>query len=59
MTHRLVKTGHLVFVLVSKEEIMMCSTIDKPTSYEFRAVIRFPHAKNISVAEIHSELCTV
>jgi hypothetical protein len=38
---------------------MMCSAIDNPASCEIRAVIRFLHAKNMSVAEIHRELCAV
>jgi hypothetical protein len=37
----------------------MCPVIDNPTGCEIRAVIRFLHAKNISAAEIHCELCTV
>jgi hypothetical protein len=38
---------------------MMYLTIDNPNSSEIRAVIRFLHAKNISAAELHCELCTV
>jgi hypothetical protein len=34
----------------------MCPAIDNPASYEIRAVIRFLHAKNMSVAKIHREL---
>jgi transposase len=37
----------------------MCPVIDNPASYEIRAVIRFLHAKNMSAAEIHRELCAV
>jgi hypothetical protein len=37
----------------------MCPAIDNPVSCEIRAVIRFLHAKNISAAEIHRELCAV
>jgi hypothetical protein len=37
----------------------MCPVIDNPASCEIRAVIRFLHAKNISAAEMHSELCVV
>jgi hypothetical protein len=37
---------------------MMCSFIDNTASCEIRAVIRFLHAKNMSDAEIHPELCT-
>jgi hypothetical protein len=38
----------------------MCPAIDNPASYEIRAVIIFfLHAKNLSVAEIHRELCAV
>jgi hypothetical protein len=36
---------------------MMCPAIDNPSSCEIRAVNRFLHAKNVSAAEIHSELC--
>jgi hypothetical protein len=36
---------------------MMCLTIDNPASCEIRATIRFIHAKNVSAAEIHCELC--
>jgi hypothetical protein len=60
MTHCLVNqhiTGHLMFVLVSTEGDMMCPTIDNPASCEIRAVICFLHARNMSAAEIHSELC--
>jgi hypothetical protein len=48
MTHCLVNyhiTGHMVFVLVSTERVMMCPAIDNPASCEIRAVIRFLHAK--------------
>jgi hypothetical protein len=59
MTHCLVNhhiTGHLVFVLVSTEWVMMCPAIDNLASCEICAVIRFLHAKNTSAAEIHCEL---
>jgi hypothetical protein len=62
MIHPLVNyhiTGHLVFVLVSTEGVMMCPTIDKSASFEVRAIIRFLHAKNMSAAEIHRELYPV
>jgi hypothetical protein len=36
---------------------MLCPAIDNPASCEIRAVIRFLHAKNMSAAEIHRELC--
>jgi hypothetical protein len=36
---------------------MMCPAIDNPASCEIRAVIRVLHAKNMSAAEIHNELC--
>jgi hypothetical protein len=35
---------------------MMCHAIDTPPTAK-RAVIRFLHAKNMSAAEIHRELC--
>jgi hypothetical protein len=35
----------------------MCPTIDNPTSCGIRTVISFLYAKNMSVAEIHNELC--
>jgi hypothetical protein len=44
-----------VFVLVSAERVMMSPAIDKPA----RCKIRFLHAKNMSAAEIHHELCDV
>jgi hypothetical protein len=62
MTHCLVNhhiSGHLVFVLVSAEWVMMCPVIDNPASWEIRVVIRFLHAKNKSSAEILSELCSI
>jgi transposase len=37
----------------------LCPAIDNPASSEIRAVIRFLHAKNMSAAEIHRELCAV
>jgi hypothetical protein len=37
----------------------MCPAIDNLAICEICAVIRFLCAKNISAAEIHSELCTV
>jgi hypothetical protein len=52
MTHCLVNhhiTGHLVFVVVSTESVIMCPVIDNPTSFEIRA-------KNMSAAEIHRDL---
>jgi transposase len=38
---------------------MMCPAIDNPASCEFRAVVHFLHAKDMSAAEIHRELCAV
>jgi hypothetical protein len=37
----------------------MCPAIDNPVNCEIRAVISFLHAKNMSDAEIHRELCAV
>jgi hypothetical protein len=37
----------------------MCPAIDNLASREILAVIRFLHAKNMSAAKIHRELCTV
>jgi hypothetical protein len=37
----------------------MCPAIENPISCEIRAVIRFLHAKIISVAEINCEKCAV
>jgi hypothetical protein len=37
----------------------MCPAIDNPASCEILAVNRFLHAKNMSAAEIHLELCAV
>jgi hypothetical protein len=37
----------------------MCPEIDNPTSCEIHIIIHFLHAKNISAAEIHCELCVV
>jgi hypothetical protein len=36
---------------------MMFPLIDNPTSCKMYSVILFLHAKNMSAAEIHSELC--
>jgi hypothetical protein len=55
-------TGHLVFVFVSTElvmMVMMCPVIDNPTSSEIRPVISFLQAKNMNAVEIHSELCVI
>jgi hypothetical protein len=35
----------------------MCSATDNPASCEIRALIRFLHAKDMTAAEIHRELC--
>jgi hypothetical protein len=35
----------------------MCPVIDNPASCKIHAVIRFLHAKSMSAAEIHRELC--
>jgi hypothetical protein len=62
MTHCLINhhiTGHLVFVLVSTEWIMMCPAIDNPASCEIHDVIHFLHPKNLSAVEIHHELCAI
>jgi hypothetical protein len=37
----------------------MCPAIDNPANCEICAVISFLHAKDVSAAEIHRELCTV
>jgi hypothetical protein len=37
----------------------MCSVTDNPASCEIRTEIHSLHAKNMSVAEIHTELCTI
>jgi hypothetical protein len=37
----------------------MCPAIDNPATCEINVVIRFLHAKNMSAAEIHCELCAV
>jgi hypothetical protein len=37
----------------------LCPAIDNPASFEISAVIRFLHAKNMSAAEIHRELCEI
>jgi hypothetical protein len=36
---------------------MMCHAIDNPASCKILAVIHFLHAKNMSAAGIHCELC--
>jgi hypothetical protein len=62
MTHCLVNyhiTGHIVFVLVSADLVMMCPAIDNPTSCKICAVIRFLHTASMSVVEIYLELCAV
>jgi hypothetical protein len=38
---------------------MVSPVTDNPVSCEIRTVIRFLHAKNMSVAEIRRELCAV
>jgi hypothetical protein len=38
---------------------MICPAIDNHVSCEIRAVIRFLHAKNMSIAEINRELWAV
>jgi hypothetical protein len=38
---------------------MMYPAIDNAASCEIFAVIRFPHAKNMTPTEIHRELCAV
>jgi hypothetical protein len=38
---------------------MICPAIDNPASCEIHIVIRFFHAKNMSAAESHHELCMV
>jgi hypothetical protein len=62
MTHCLVNhhiTGHPVFVLVSSERVILCPAMDNPASCKVPVVIRFHRSKNMSVAEIRSELCAV
>jgi hypothetical protein len=62
MTHCLENhhiTGHLVFVLVSTECVIMCPIIGNPTRCEIHTVNPILHAKNISAGEIHRELHTV
>jgi hypothetical protein len=44
---------------LSLQSEFICTAIDNPTSCEIRAVIRFLHAKNMSAAEIHCELCAI
>jgi hypothetical protein len=51
--------GHLVFVLVSTEWVMMCLAIDNPDSFKIWAVVCFLEAKNMSAAEIYCELYMV
>jgi hypothetical protein len=38
---------------------MMCSAIDNPANCKICALTRFFHAKDMSAAEIHLELCAV
>jgi hypothetical protein len=62
MTHCLVNhhvTGHLVFILISTEWVMMCLAIDNPTSCEICALMFFLHTLNMRAVEIHRELCVV
>jgi hypothetical protein len=35
----------------------MCPVIDNAAICEIYAIIRFPHSKNMSAADIHRELC--
>jgi hypothetical protein len=62
VTNRLINhhiTGHLVFVLVSTEWVMLCPLIDNPAIYKICVVIHFLQAKNMSAMEIHHDLCAV
>jgi hypothetical protein len=38
---------------------MRCPATDNHASFEIHTVIRFLGAKNMSAAEIHSELCAI
>jgi hypothetical protein len=38
---------------------MICHAMDNDASCDIRSIIRFLHAKNMSTAEIHCELCAV
>jgi hypothetical protein len=40
-------TGHLMFVLVSTEQVMMYHATDNPVHSEIHTVINFLHAKNV------------
>jgi hypothetical protein len=60
MTHYLLNyhiNGHLVFVLVPTDLLMICPTIYNHVSCEIRVFIRFLHAESMSAVEIHRELC--
>jgi hypothetical protein len=62
MTHCLVYhhiTGHLVFVLLCTQWVMMCPAFDNTASCKIRCAIRFLHAKSMSHVEIHGRLCAV
>jgi hypothetical protein len=62
VTHCLVShhiTGHLMFVLVSTEQVMMCPPFGNPVSCEISAVIRFLRAKCMRVVEFHREVRAV
>lgn len=48
--------GHLMYVLVPTELVMMYPVIDYPTSSKIHIVIYFLHSKNMCAAEIHCEL---
>jgi hypothetical protein len=45
-------TGHLVFILVSAEGVVMCPVSDKHISCETHALIHFLHVEIISTVEI-------
>jgi hypothetical protein len=62
MIHCLVNyhiTGHIVFVLVSTDLVMMCPAIGNPSTCKICAVICFLHTENMSAVEIYLELCVV
>jgi hypothetical protein len=60
MTHCLVNhhiIDHVVFVLVSREWVMVCPVIDILASCEIHMLNRFIHTKNMTTVDIHHELC--
>jgi hypothetical protein len=49
--------GHLLFVLVSTERVIVCLAADNSASCKIRATVRFLHGKDLRAEEIQYKLC--